>query len=88
MDAELVAPARQLQGADARLISLWSLIAATAVFVAAALATMNWQPPVTALGWTTNATRLAAAGAMSKATLVAPVRPAALAASVYPVPLL
>lgn len=41
----------KLQGADARLISLWSLIAATAVFVAAALATMNWQPPVTALGW-------------------------------------
>jgi len=41
----------KLQGSDARLISLWSLIAATAVFVAAALATLNWQPPVTALGW-------------------------------------
>ncbi len=41
----------RLQGSDARLISLWSLIAATAVFTAAALATMNWQPPVTALGW-------------------------------------
>ena len=41
----------RLQGADSRLISLWSLIAATAVFVAAALATVNWQPPVTALGW-------------------------------------
>lgn len=41
----------KLQGADARLISLWSLIAATAVFVAAALATLNWQPPVTGLGW-------------------------------------
>jgi probable blue pigment (indigoidine) exporter len=41
----------KLQGADARLISLWSLIGATAVFIAAALATANWQPPVTALGW-------------------------------------
>jgi drug/metabolite transporter (DMT)-like permease len=41
----------KLQGADSRLITLWSLIAATAVFVAAALATANWQPPVTALGW-------------------------------------
>jgi probable blue pigment (indigoidine) exporter len=41
----------RLQGADARLISLWSLAAATAVFIAAALATTNWQPPVTALGW-------------------------------------
>jgi probable blue pigment (indigoidine) exporter len=41
----------RLQGADARLISLWSLAAATAVFIAAALVTLNWQPPVTALGW-------------------------------------
>jgi drug/metabolite transporter (DMT)-like permease len=41
----------RLQGADARLISLWSLAAATAIFIAAALTTMNWQPPVTALGW-------------------------------------
>jgi drug/metabolite transporter (DMT)-like permease len=41
----------KLHGADARLISLWSLIAASAVFIAAALATLNWQPPVTALGW-------------------------------------
>ena len=41
----------KLQGADSRLITLWSLIAATAVFTAAALATANWQPPVTALGW-------------------------------------
>jgi probable blue pigment (indigoidine) exporter len=41
----------RLQGSDARLISLWSLAAATAVFIAAALATLNWQPPVTAVGW-------------------------------------
>jgi drug/metabolite transporter (DMT)-like permease len=41
----------RLQGADSRLITLWSLIAATAIFVAASLVTLNWQPPVTALGW-------------------------------------
>ena len=37
----------KLMGADSRLITLWSLIAATAVFVIAALVTANWQPPVT-----------------------------------------
>jgi probable blue pigment (indigoidine) exporter len=41
----------KLQGFDARLISLWSLAAATVVFIVAALATLNWQPPVTSLGW-------------------------------------
>ncbi|MBX9778310.1 MAG: DMT family transporter [Xanthobacteraceae bacterium] len=41
----------RLQGADSRLITLWSLAAATAVFAAAALATWNWQPPVTGVGW-------------------------------------
>ena len=41
----------KLQGSDPRLISLWSLIAATALFIAAALATANWHPPVTTLGW-------------------------------------
>src|SRR5262245_40398207 len=41
----------RLQGSDARLISLWSLAAATVVFSAVALAIANWQPPVTALGW-------------------------------------
>jgi drug/metabolite transporter (DMT)-like permease len=41
----------RLQGADSRLITLWSLAAATAVFAAAALVTMNWQPPVTGVGW-------------------------------------
>ncbi len=41
----------KLTGADPRLVSLWSLIAATVVFVAAALVTLNWQPPVTGLGW-------------------------------------
>jgi drug/metabolite transporter (DMT)-like permease len=41
----------KLQGSYARLISLWSLMAATAVFIAAALATANWHPPVTTVGW-------------------------------------
>ena len=41
----------KLGGADPRLISVWSMIAASAVFAAAALALWNWQPPVTALGW-------------------------------------
>lgn len=41
----------KLQGADPRLISLWSLGAATVLFIAAALVTQNWQPPVTAVGW-------------------------------------
>jgi drug/metabolite transporter (DMT)-like permease len=41
----------RLQGADSRMITLWSLASATAVFAAAALVTMNWQPPVTSVGW-------------------------------------
>ena len=41
----------KLVGADARLITWYSLLAATAVFAAAALASWNWQPPQTPLGW-------------------------------------
>ena len=41
----------RLGGADARLISVWSIVAATGVFALCALVTWNWQPPVTALGW-------------------------------------
>jgi drug/metabolite transporter (DMT)-like permease len=41
----------KLQGADARLISVWSMIAASAVFVTFALLLWNWQPPTSALGW-------------------------------------
>jgi drug/metabolite transporter (DMT)-like permease len=40
-----------LGGADARLVSLWSLFAATIVFAASALASWNWEPPQTPLGW-------------------------------------
>ena len=40
-----------LTGADARLITFYSFLAATAVFVALALATWNWQAPHSPLGW-------------------------------------
>jgi drug/metabolite transporter (DMT)-like permease len=40
-----------LQGADARLITWYSLISSTVVFVLASLATQDWQPPATASGW-------------------------------------
>jgi drug/metabolite transporter (DMT)-like permease len=41
----------RLAGADARLITWYSLAAATAVFALAALASGVWQPPQTPLGW-------------------------------------
>jgi drug/metabolite transporter (DMT)-like permease len=40
-----------LQGADARLITWYSLVSSTVLFVLASLATQDWQPPVTAPGW-------------------------------------
>jgi drug/metabolite transporter (DMT)-like permease len=40
-----------LQGADARLITWYSLVSSTVLFVLASLATQDWQPPVTAAGW-------------------------------------
>jgi probable blue pigment (indigoidine) exporter len=40
-----------LQGADARLMTCYSFLASTALLVAWSLATWNWQPPATALGW-------------------------------------
>lgn len=40
-----------LGGADARLITWYSMLASTALFVLAALATGTWNPPQTALGW-------------------------------------
>src|SRR5262245_11204247 len=40
-----------LAGTDARLITWYSLVASTALFTAFALATWNWQPPATGLGW-------------------------------------
>ena len=41
----------KLGAADPRLISVWSMLAATAVFALAAVALQNWQPPVTGVGW-------------------------------------
>src|SRR5262249_19148415 len=46
----LVTPAL-LSGADALRITWYSLVSSTVVFVIAALATANWQPPATASGW-------------------------------------
>jgi drug/metabolite transporter (DMT)-like permease len=40
-----------LSGADALRITWYSLVSSTVVFVIAALATANWQPPATASGW-------------------------------------
>ena len=41
----------KLAGADARLISWYSILSATLVFALIALATWNWQGPQTLLGW-------------------------------------
>jgi len=41
----------ELQDADARLTTWYSLISSTAIFAVAAALTMNWQPPQTGLGW-------------------------------------
>jgi probable blue pigment (indigoidine) exporter len=40
-----------LHGADALQITWYSMMSSTAVFAAAALLTLNWQPPATASGW-------------------------------------
>jgi len=40
-----------LQRTDAWLITFYSLISSTILFTAISLATLNWQPPTTALGW-------------------------------------
>jgi drug/metabolite transporter (DMT)-like permease len=41
----------ELQTLDPRLTTWYSLISSTAIFAAAAAATMNWQAPQTAYGW-------------------------------------
>jgi probable blue pigment (indigoidine) exporter len=41
----------KLVGADIRLVTLYSILSATAVFALIALATWNWQVPQTPLGW-------------------------------------
>jgi drug/metabolite transporter (DMT)-like permease len=47
----LLATRSLLGGADARLITWYSLLSSTALFALAALATGTWNPPQTALGW-------------------------------------
>src|SRR5262245_28074487 len=41
----------RLQGADARLITWYSLISSTALLTLLSLALMNWHPPATVFGW-------------------------------------
>jgi probable blue pigment (indigoidine) exporter len=53
-----------LARSDARLITWYSLLSSTAVFVAISAATRNWHPPHTAVGWT-------ALGVTSVVTIVA-----------------
>jgi probable blue pigment (indigoidine) exporter len=40
-----------LLGADALQITWYSMVSSTALFVAATVATLNWQPPATLAGW-------------------------------------
>src|SRR5262245_39736640 len=41
----------QLVGFDSRLITWYSILCSTAVFIVAAVVTASWQPPKTPLGW-------------------------------------
>jgi drug/metabolite transporter (DMT)-like permease len=47
----LIVTRAALQGADALQITWYSMMSSTALFAAAALLTLNWQPPATASGW-------------------------------------
>jgi drug/metabolite transporter (DMT)-like permease len=49
--AMLLITRAKLAGADARLVTWYTLWSSTLVFVGLSLATWNWQPPHTALGW-------------------------------------
>jgi drug/metabolite transporter (DMT)-like permease len=41
-----------LGGADSRLLTWYTLVSSTAIFVVFSLATWNWHPPQTGTGWT------------------------------------
>lgn len=56
----------KLQGTDARLVTLWSLIAATLLFFVGSLATQTYAPPQSSVGW---AVLVGAGIAMSLAVL-------------------
>ena len=47
----LIVTRAALQGADALQITWYSMISSTVLFAAAALFTLNWQPPATMSGW-------------------------------------
>jgi probable blue pigment (indigoidine) exporter len=47
----LIVTRAALHGADALQITWYSMMSSTALFAAAALLTLNWQPPTTASGW-------------------------------------
>jgi drug/metabolite transporter (DMT)-like permease len=49
--AMLLVTRAMLAGADARLVTWYTLWSSMLVFVGLSLATWNWQPPHTALGW-------------------------------------
>ena len=49
--AMLLITRAQLAHADARLITWYSLLSSTGLFVAISLATATWHPPLTGLGW-------------------------------------
>jgi drug/metabolite transporter (DMT)-like permease len=49
--AVLLVTRAMLQGADARLITWYSMLSSCSIFVVVSLGTWNWQPPHTAYGW-------------------------------------
>jgi drug/metabolite transporter (DMT)-like permease len=40
-----------MQSANPLAITLYSMVSSTALLAAASLVTLNWQPPLTAVGW-------------------------------------
>jgi drug/metabolite transporter (DMT)-like permease len=49
--AMLLVTRAMLQGADPLLMTWYSLVSSTVLFALVSLATLNWQPPVSAYGW-------------------------------------
>jgi drug/metabolite transporter (DMT)-like permease len=49
--AVLLVTRAALANADSRLLTWYSLVSSASIFVVVSLATMNWHPPQTGLGW-------------------------------------
>ena len=49
--AMLLVTRAMLQGADPLLMTWYSLVSSTVLFALVSLATLNWQPPMSAYGW-------------------------------------